>query len=572
MKNTISFWMAGRLSAVDVKFFAIFLGLIFIILPPFAGMGLAAGILHYQVDSSQPGTKSLVVRIEADSFPPGPLTFKLPVLHSRKRGSVALRNFTFSSGATENTHLKTENGSLLVEVPLSGAFVLSYQFIPATQTVCLEDSISEAGFCFLRARQFVLSTDEDCDADIEFKLPAGWKAYLQTPPFMGRQFEVLPEADQGFYLSPCSFEKRSWNGLDMLCLFQETSKSQVDPILDVLKRQSGYLLGTGRIKKNKSLLLLFSRPVKGIPAEICSPALGLIAIPVGNKAENSESLPVAMQQKLATTLCQALYPQLAGNSNREESQKLASYLSWKLMLKDNRISPEEFLETITEGGRAGTASTGLPLSRSDSAPNGMNQDDLLIHVEGITRYFLMDLWLESFGRDSKSLSDLLTKSNSVNLEKKTALLPWQIQFRKERRVGRFEEQLFSGQLVSAKDLLRPFGLVFLERLIPRFEFQLSETGAVEKSEDGGNGLLHLGDRLLAVNTYPIHVCFDLIRARCFLAPNQMVNLTVERNGTILNLNYRMGLERYARFELNRLSDMDKLERMVRFLGKGKSEP
>jgi len=444
--------------------------------------------------------------------------------------------------------------------------------MPATQTVCLEDSISEEGFCFLRARQFLLSTEEDCETDIEFKLPAGWTAYTQTLPFRGRQFEILLDADQGFYLSPASFEKRSWNGLDLLCLFQETSKSQADRILDVLKRQSGYLLGTGRIKKNKNLLLLFSRPVKGNPGEICSPTSGLMTVPMGDKAENKESLAVAEQRKLAAALCRALYPQLAGNSNRDESQTLANYLSWKFLLKDKLISPEEFLETITAGGRVGTANTGLPLSRLESTPNGMNQPDLLVHVEGLTRYFLMDLWLESFGRDSKSLSDLLNKLNGENLEKKTTLLPWQIQFRKERRVGRFEEQLFSGQLISEKDLLRPFGLIYLERLIPRFEFQLSETGVVEKLENGENGLLHLGDRLLAVNTYPIHVYYDLIRARCFLAPGQMVNLTVERNGTILNLNYRLGQERYARFELNRLSDMDKLERMVRFLGKGKSEP
>jgi hypothetical protein len=425
----------------------------------------------------------------------------------------------------------------------------------------------------LFARDFAVSFADEVTSQVEFKWPEGWEYYSQTTAEKKGKFELLPDVDHFFYATSRLVEKILWPRLNLRCVYSESSNEETDLILGDLKKQYFSLQEEERVRKNRNLLLLFEG-FKPLPSpDIFSPLQNILVIQLQEHETGDYSRRLARKRSLAYALAGFFYPEIeSAKALAPDSANLFHYLSWKNLLKCGDISREDFLERMAEGIHLSSGrKNAKPAFQTASANEAIDPIQSVL-VEGLSRYFLMDLWLECFGRQNKNLPDLLSKMRAADLEEPDFSVPWIQQFQQERKAGHYAQILFGDAPVPVKDLLQPFGLILFQRNIPSFLFLLSEACLVEKITENRPSELKLGDRIVAIEGDPLYSPVDLPKLRSIYNSGQTANLTVERNGLILKIPYRLMPTYYSRLELNRLADSDKLEKVDKFLAKAKIEP
>lgn len=556
-----------------LKTFGAYFGLLLISLFSFAQEGEGLSSLHYRVELPAANSRNILIQVEAIDFPSDPLTGKLPFSCLGKRPALQVNDFVLKPVNSEPVPIVLNDGTFQIDVPVSGSFSFSFQLIPRTNAGQWDYSFCEPRQCLLFARDFVISLADKIPSQVEFKFPAGWDLFSQTVAGKKSGFELFPDTDQFFFITSHSMEKILWPRMNLHCVYIETSNEQTALLLAELKKQSLCLQEAERVRKNRNLLLLFEGSSPSRTFGIFSPIQGVMIIQLAEKEKADYSRQLARRRNLALELSRIFYPGIESERDTfPDSVNLFHYLSWKILLKSGEIDREDFLELVAEGIRLSLARKNVKPAIQTASETEAVDPIQSVRVEGISRYFLMDLWLECFGRQNRNLADLLSKIKAEGGDEQGKSVPWLEQFRKEKRAAHYAEILFGDAPVPLKDILRPFGLIFFQRNIPAFEFQLSESCMVEKITGIEPSGIRLGDRILAIERDPLYSPLEILKLRSIYIPGQTVNLTVERNGIILKIPYRLAPSFYSRLELNRLADSDKLERVDKFLAKAKAEP
>jgi hypothetical protein len=188
--------------------------------------------------------------------------------------------------------------------------------------------------------------------------------------------------------------------------------------------------------------------------------------------------------------------------------------------------------------------------------------------EWISNLFLLDLALNFFGKTANSLEQLVhERTNIASLEK---ILDGDFPrgfVRDSNLISQLKIVFPKEEFADISQRLRPFGLVFESREIADLSFDLNENFQVErirKMDEGKNGNLQLGDKVISVAERRLLRPIDLIKRRSELNPGQDITLVLERGGVVLKIKQRVGRERLVRLEANRLSDADKQEKLEKF--------
>ncbi len=555
------------------KTFGAYFGLLLISFFSFAGEGRGLPSLHYRVELPAANSRNFLIQVEANDFPSAPLACKLPSSCSGRRAPLQINDLALQPANSEPIPIAINNGAFQIDVPVSGSFSFSFRLFPCTNAGQWDFSFCEPQQCLLFARDFAVSLDDDVPSQVEFKFPAGWDLFSQTIVGKKMGFDLLPETDQFFFITSYSMEKILWPRTSLRCVYEEPSNGGTARLLGNLKKQSLCLLEAERVRKNRNLLILFDASSSSRSSNIFSPIPGVMIIPLAEKEKADFSKQLARRRSMAFGLLRIFYPGIAAERKAlPDATNLFHYLSWKILLKSGEIDREDFLELMAEGIHLSSAHKITKPTIQTTSESEVVDPIQSVRLEGISRYFLMDLWLECFGRQNRNLVDLLAKIKTEDVEEQEKSVPWIEQFRKERRAGHYAEILFGDTPVPLKDLLQPFGLILFQRNIPSFAFQLSESCTVEKTYDVQPSGIKLGDRILNIEKDSLYSPLELLKLRSIYIPGQTVNLTVERNGIILKIPYRLAPTLYARLEPNRLADSDKLERVDKFLAKAKVEP
>jgi predicted metalloprotease with PDZ domain len=115
--------------------------------------------------------------------------------------------------------------------------------------------------------------------------------------------------------------------------------------------------------------------------------------------------------------------------------------------------------------------------------------------------------------------------------------------------------------------LKPFGLVFEMKELGGWSFDLNENFQVErikKKTEGDDRGLWLGDKIIAINGQRILRPVDLVKCRSAMRPGDEITLLIERSGETQKVKQRVTGETFVKLEANRLSDLDKQEKLEAF--------
>jgi PDZ domain len=536
--------------------------------------------IDYVVDVRPTSEKVLSVRAQIDGLPKGEITLRFAQEEDPADTPKRISSLSVRTAQGENSGLEIEGCRVTFENHARGAVQVSYQLESESLVKAAETTYLDQDRCLFHTQDALFAVeDKIADSELSFILPAEWKVITPARRVRGAGYRVNSKRNIAFYLG----EAREINSrLDNLSTNLVIESAWTAASLDVsqeMKGQMSYLGKWTRASRPQPLMVVFLSPLREDKRDevLIWGKEGLVIIlappPLPIPSEMSKTLKYKLAEKLVG--CYLPVPRTPNSS--EIGKSLVEYLTWKTCLKAGSLSRGEFLEKMAQGFRelpveVATDPVAFPTQnvwlRSQKVES---PSDSLVKVRGTLTFFLIDLALVFYGKEYHSIEEFLQtyfKADQDLTRDEVGLLS---ELQSEQEASRIAELLLDGTApLGVAQVLRPFGLILVRTELPSFEFELSESFQIIRLGKGiaaGKTGLRLGDRIVALNGTRLITPSDLFKSRSLLQPGEEVTLTVERNGTTLNLTGVLEPEVYLRLETNKLADSDKQERLARFLAK-----
>ena len=533
--------------------------------------------IDYRVNFGHFESQGLQIDLEGSGLPHGELTLLVPKLDGAGNNQATFSPFLLHTSPEHAGGLEIDDQELTLNVSESQAFHLSYCFRPANPRNLAGNLFYDGHRCLLQLETMLVAPTLDVQRLVIFEsLPVGWKiaggslgeeknSVLWTSPW-----------DRALFLGEVILKETRLAGFDVILGMEENHAEFPPTLQESLAVQLQAFAGFSKRKVPKKLMVVGLKPEKKrrLFPEYCHPwGTGLILVSPEMAALRLPGSELrTFQMELAGALVPWYFPILAECPGSRYRGEIQEYFGWKVLLKTGVLPPEVFLEQMGVGVKTIPSGVSATVNRKGKISAVSAETPVVARISGPTRFFFADLWLEFFGRDNRSLPELFLKSSRPSGSGSVHLEPWFLRLRQERRLARIIEQLLiPDSSVSLADLVRPFGLIYFQRRLPDWGFVLDESLSVTVLKPGLKTGLQVGDRLMAIDQAPISHPLDLIREGSLLQAGKTVTLQVDRQGGGMWLKHPVGSLFYSRFESNKLSDVDKQEKMDRFLAKGKSE-
>ena len=543
-------------------------------LTAFPSISIAANSIrvNYTVECENPASHKLKVRAKIQGLPPEETPLLLP-----DSNVTGLELLSVEGGGEKETEAIQEpsDGPLGRNILLRGKpsepLFVKYQISLNDRLSNDRHSFGDRKRCLIYASDLLLGFgDREVRTGISFELPPAWIVLANTKNTAKGRFVVGGKQDVVFYLGAAAGEQRAYGNIELTLVFEPGWADFKEKIIGIVQRQILFHEKTFPDPPIGPLFIAFlesNQKAGGLKILALENTSGVLASasPAVLKAAGFEE---TLRREVSIGLLQCFFPSLRNSKESTAESFILEYLLLKTDLKTGVLPKELFLQTIA----VGFGMTSEAGSQSPKRTNALSQKAVarvaLDKEEKISNLFLLDLLLGFYGRSTNSLEKLLRmKANSVVFEKivegdpPRSLLP-DSGFLMQQRI------VFpKGDADNFSKRLKPFGLVFEMKELGGWSFDLNENFQVERIKKLGEGDdrgLWVGDKIIAINDKRILRPVDIVKCRSEIRPGDEITLLIERSGEVQKIKQRMGRETFVRLEPNRLSDLDKQEKLATF--------
>jgi len=542
-----------------------------ILFPP---LSLAANSIrvNYIVECENAASHKLKIRAKIQGLPAEEIRLVLPDSHVTE-----LELLTVEGGDEKEAEAVQESSdgplgrNILLRGKPSETVSVKYQISLSDRLSGDRHSFGDGKRCLIYASDLLLGIGQrEVRASISFELPPAWIVETNVKNTGKGLFVMGGRQDAIFYLGVAAGQQRTFGQTEVTLVIEPGWEVVEEKIIGILQRQILFQEKTFQDAKRESLfiaLLESTKKVGALKILTLENPLGFIALAPtsGLKAAEFEG---TFRREVSKGLVQCFFPSLRNSRESTAESFILEYLLLKTDLKTGALSKEQFLQTIAVGfGMTSEAGSRSPkrsnaLSRKTVARVALNKE------EKISNLFLLDLLLGFYGRSTNSLEQLISsKTNSVVFEKIVEGDPPRSLL---HDTGFLIQQRFVFPKGDTDDLskrLKPFGLVFEMKELGGWSFDLNENFQVERIKvkpEGDDRRLWVGDKIISINNQRILRPVDLVKCRSEMQPGDEFTLFIERSGEVQKIKDRLGRETYCRLETNRLSDLDKQEKLEAF--------
>jgi len=523
--------------------------------------------IEYVVDVRQASKGILLIKAQIYGLAGSEVAFRFSNA-KRKNPEIAKRVIGLSLRSAKTEITKINEAQLRLETNPNEMVEVSYKLRSDLLSNLDKGTYLDEGRCLLQSQDALFGIeDKNIPFEVSFILPSRWKAITLAKQVGQESYEFLNNKNVVFYLGEATEIRESVNNCAVSLAIEPDWSMASEDILREVKRQIIYMQSLSGDWQPQSLLAVFfgSHKDNGKAEAVAIEGAESIVLIAPQFISADGNILKDVKFLLAGKLIGFFSPSLSAAPESEFQKGLTNYLAWKACLKTGGLTKDEFLEKMAEGFYESAAT---PKPEVLSAPIRMGSSPLRIKLRGPLNFFLIDLALAFFGKEKSSLDEFLQKFLLESKGPQTILEGLPRSLRSEAKVP--EIFLNSSESFVVTDLLRPYGLLLERRELPKFDFALSETFQIVQLPRGTVGL-RLGDRILAINQNRIIKPADLFKLRSSLRLGEEATLTIDRNGSTLNLKERLGTDTFFRLAVNRLADSDKRQRLAQFLARTEGE-
>jgi hypothetical protein len=560
-----------RFIAFNLRFsvLAFLLGLI---LSPPASFAMESIRVNYTVDYEDAATRTLKIRAKIQGMPDEEIPLLLP--DSRVTG-LELFTGEEEDGKQTETLSETSDAPLGRNILLRGNFSetvsVNYQIRLSDRFSSERHSYGDGRRCIIYASDILLGFGErETRAGIFFELPPAWIVVTNAKNKGKGIFVVGTRQDIVFYLGAGAGQQITVGQTEVSLAIEPGWEAGREEILNSLRRQISYREKTSKDANIEPLfiaLLESTKKVGELKIVTLESSSGFVA-----SASPSYLTAVEFEEKFereaSKSLIQCFFPSLRNPKVGTAESLILEYLLLKTDVKMGVLSKEQFLQKIAVGFGMMSEEDNRSLKRLNALPPKTLARVALSKEEKLSNLFLMDLLLGFYGRSTSSLEQLIhSKVNSVLFEKLVEGDPPRTLFRDSGFLIQQRIVFPKGEVEDIASRLKPFGLVFEKRELADLSFDLNENFQIErikKKREGDGRTLLVGDKIIAIDNQRILRPVDLIFCRSEMRPGEEITLLIERNGGVQKIKQRVGSEMFVRLEPNRLSDLDKQEKLEVF--------
>lgn len=542
------------------------------ILFPSASFAVDSIRVNYTVECEDAARRTLRIRAQIQGLPAEEIPVTLP-----DSGVASLELFTVEGEDEKSTETLQESS----DAPLGRNILLKgkpYESVSVNYEIRLSDRFSldrhsygDGKRCIIYASDFLLGFGErEARTEISFNLPPAWIVVANAKNTGKGVFVVSGKQDVVFYLGTASGQKNTFGQTEVTLAIEPGWEVVKEEIITSLRRQILYREKTSKDVKSGPLLIALlesTKKVGELKIVTLENSTGLVAStsPASLKAaEFGENV----EREISKSLIPCFFPVLRNSKEPTAESIILEYLMLKTELKTGVLPKEQFLQKIAVGfGMMAEESNRSP-KRSNVLPPKAVARIALSKEEKISNLFLLDLLLGFYGKSTNSLEQLIhSKMNSVLFEKIVEGEPPRNLFRDAGFLIQQRIVFPKGEAEDISKRLKPFGLVFEMRELADLSFELNENFQIEripKKKEGEGRTLLVGDKIIAIDDQRILRPVDLLKCRSEMHPGDEITLLIERSGALQKIKQRVGKETMVRLEPNRLSDLDKQEKLEAF--------
>ncbi len=541
---------------------------------PFPSISFAANSIrvNYTIECENPATHKLKIRAKIQGLPAEEIPLLLPDSHV-----TGLELLTVEGGGEKETEALQD----LSEGPLGRNVLLRgkpSETLSVKYQITLSDRLSGDRHSFGDGKRFLIYASDlllgfgerEVRAGISFELPPAWIVLANTKETGKGLFIVGGKQEAIFYLGSAAGQQRAFGRTEVTWVIEPGWADSEENIISILQRQISFHEKTFQDAKSGSLfiaLLESTQKAGDLKIVTLENSLGVIASasPAALKAAGFEE---RLRREVSIGLMQCFFPTLRNSKESTAESFILEYLLLKTDLKTGVLPKELFLQTIAVGFGMTSESGGRSPKRSSALSQKSVARVVLSKEEKISNLFLLDLLLGFYGRSTNSLEQLLRmKASSVAFEKIVEGDPPRSLLHDTGFLVQQKIVFPKGDADDISKRLKPFGLVFEMKELGGWSFELNENFQVErikKNTEGDDRGLWLGDKIIAINDQRILRPVDLVKCRSEMRPGDEITLLIERSGEVQKIKQRVSRETFVRLEPNRLSDLDKQEKLEAF--------
>ena len=541
---------------------------------PFLSISFAANSIrvNYTIECENPATHKLKIRAKIQGLPAEEIPLLLPDSHV-----TGLELLTVEGGGEKETEALQESSdgplgrNVLLRGKPSESLSVKYQITLSDRLSGDRQSFGDGKRFLIYASDLLLGFGErEVRAGISFELPPAWIVLANTKDTGKGLFIVGGKQEAIFYLGAAAGQQRAFGRTEVTWVIEPGWADCEERIISILQRQISFYEKTFPDVKSGSLFIaLLESTQKAGDLRIVSleNSLGVIASasPTTLKAAGFEE---RLRREVSIGLMQCFFPSLRNAKESTAESFILEYLLLKTDLKTGVLPKELFLQTIAVGFGMTSESGGRSPKRSNALSQKYVARVALNKEEKISNLFLLDLLLGFYGRSTNSLEQLIRmKASSVAFEKIVEGDPPRSLLHDTGFLIQQKIVFPKGDADDFSKRLKPFGLVFEMKELGGWSFELNENFQVErikKNTEGDDKGLWLGDKIIAINDQRILRPVDLVKCRSEMRPGDEMTLLIERSGEVQKIKQRVSRETFVRLGPNRLSDLDKQEKLEAF--------
>jgi hypothetical protein len=528
--------------------------------------------VNYTVECEDAARRTLKIRAKIQGLPAEEIPLTLP--DSRV---TSLELFTVEGEDEKQTEPLQESSdaplgrNILLRGKPSESVSVKYQISLSDRLSPDRHSYGDGKRCIIYASDLLLGFgDREARTGISFDLPPAWIVVANAKNTGKGVYAVGGKQDVVFYLGTASGQQNTFGQTEVALAIEPGWEVVKEKIINSLRRQILYREKTSKDVKSGSLLIALLESTKKageLRIVTLENSTGLVAStsPAWLKAAEFGEM---VEREISKSLIPCFFPGLRNSKESSAESFILEYLMLKTEMKTGVLPKEQFLQKIAVGfGRMAEESRRSPKRSNVLSPKAVARV-ALSKEEKISNLFLLDLLLGFYGKSTSSLEQLIhSKMNSVLFEKIVEGEPPRNLFRDAGFLIQQRIVFPKGEAEDISKRLRPFGLVFEMRELADLSFDLNENFQIEripKKREGDDRPLLLGDKIIAIDEQRILRPVDLLKCRSAMHPGDEITLLIERSGALQKIKQRVGRETIVRLEPNRLSDLDKQEKLEAF--------
>ena len=568
-RNPISPRRENKNPQIFKPFCMVYASLLGLILFPAPSLAVDFLRVNYIVECDDPASLILKIHAKIQGLPAEETPLLLPDSHV-----TSLELFTVEGESERPTETIQESldaplgRHILLRGKASEIVSMKYQISLSNRVPISRHSYGDGKRCIIYASDFLLGFGEyQTRVGISFDLPAAWVAAANAKSTGKGLFVINGRDDVVFYLGTAAGQQIAF-GQTVVSLAVEPGWEKVqEKIVNSFRRQITYWEKTSKDAEIDFLLIsLIDSGKNGGDLKVVtlgnSSGFVASASPAYLKAADFGEV---FEREASKSLIQCFFPSLRNSKESASESIILEYLLLKTDMKLGVLPKEEFLQRIA----VGLGKTSEEGTRSQKRPNVLSQKALSRVIqskeEKLSNLFLLDLLLGFYGRSTTSLEQLIhSKMNSVVFEKIVEGDPPRNLFRDSGFLVQQKVVFPKGEPEDISKRLKPFGLVFEIRELADLSFDLNENFQIEQIRNRDGKALMVGDKIIAIDGQKILSPVDLIKCRSEIHPGAEITLLIERSGEIQKIKLQVGREKFVRLEPNRLSDLDKQEKLEAF--------